>query len=375
MSLKEDLQKIVTGEVTDDATSLEVFSKDASIFEITPQIIIAPKDTSDIKALVKFVSSHPNLSITPRAAGTDMSGGPLSDSIVLDMSKYFNQVIEVGTDYATTQPGVYYRDFEKETLKKNLLLPCYTASREICTVGGMVANNSAGEKTLTYGQTERWVNELRVIFSDGNEYLVKPLSQSELDKKISQSDFEGNLYKKLYQLININQQLIQTAKPTTSKNASGYYLWNVWDGKTFDLTKLIVGSQGTLGIITEIKFKLIKPTTHSKLLVIFLKDLKNLGIIVNRVLENKPESFESYDDYTLKIATQYIPEIIKVMHPANILSLLLSFIPEILITLFSGFPKLVLISEFTGDSEEEVQQKCFTTQKSLVLTKTKINLK
>lgn len=367
MDLKFQLQSIIKGEVSDDPESLETFSKDASIFEVKPRVIVTPKDVEDIKALVKFVNSHPDLSLTPRAAGTDMSGGPLSDSIVIDMTKYFNQVIEVGSNYAVTQPGVYYRDFEKATLKKKLLLPSYTASKDICTVGGMVANNSAGEKTLTYGQTERWVEELKVVLGDGHEYIIKPLNQVELEHKTRQNDFEGKLYKNLYQLLTTNYQLLQTAKPQTSKNASGYYLWNVWNKETkvFDLTKLIVGSQGTLGIITEIKFKLIKPTTHSKLLVIFLHDLKNLGKIVNKVLESKPESFESYDDYTLKVAARYIPEIIKVIHPSNLLSLFLSFIPELFITLTSGFPKLVLIAEFTGDSEKEVEQKCLNTQESL----------
>lgn len=367
MDLKAALQRLIKGEVIDDPQKLDLYSKDASIFEVQPQVVVAPKDKEDLKSLVKFCDSHSGVSLTPRSGGTDMGGGPLSDSIVLDMTRYFNRIFEVGSDFAATQPGVYYRDFEKASLKKGLLLPCYTASKEICTVGGMVANNSAGEKTLTYGQTERWVSELKVVLSDGNEYIFKPLTKSELERNMKRKDFEGEIYQSVYELITQNSELLTRAKPQVSKNSSGYYLWNVWDQKTqtFDLTKLIVGSQGTLGIITEIKFKLMHPSTHSKLLVIFLPDLKNLAKIVRQVLIHKPESFESYDDYTLKIATRYIPELLRIMKPANIFSLALHFIPELIMALTSGFPKLVLITEFSGHTEEEVEKKCLDAQNSL----------
>jgi FAD/FMN-containing dehydrogenase len=367
MSLKDDLQKVVKGEIIDDPEGLAVYSKDASIFEITPKLVIAPLDSEDIQNLVKYVSDHPDLklSLTPRSAGTDMGGGPLSESIVLDMTKHFNKVIEVGDDFAITQPGVYYRDFEVETLKKDLLLPCYTASRQLNTVGGMVANNSAGEKTLLYGQTERYVKKLKVIFSDGNEYEVVPLTKEQLDKKMAQKDFEGGVYKSIFDLITQNQELITSAKPQVSKNTAGYYLWNVWDGKTFDLNKLLVGSQGTLGIVTEITFQLVHPKKHSRMLIVYMKNLDNLAEIVGKILDFKPESFESYDDQTLKVAMKFLPEVLKVMSPTNMLGLAFQFIPEAWMALVSGFPKLVLLAEFTGDTDEEVDKKAADAQAQL----------
>ncbi len=376
MELKSYLQSILEGEILDDSQTLETFSKDASIFQIKPQLVIAPKSSQDIQKLIKLVLKNPelNLSITPRSAGTDMSGGPLSDSLVLDMTKYFNQVLGFTNNQVTTQPGVYYRDFEKETLAKNLILPCYTASRELNTVGGMAANNSAGEKTLSKGQTEKYVKSLKVVLSDGNEYEIKPLNKAALDKKIAQKNFEGNFYKQIFQLIQDNQELIKKSTPNVSKNSAGYLLWKVWDEETFDLTKLFVGSQGTLGVITEITFELVPPTTHSKLLVVFMKDLNNLAQIINKVLEKKPESFESYDDQTLKVASKYLPEVFKAMKVGNIFSLALGFIPEALMAITSGFPKLVLIAEFTGNSEDEVLKKAEEAQKSLEEFKLKTRL-
>src|SRR3989344_5848563 len=137
MALKDQIQSIIKGEKLDDQQTLNTYSKDESIFIIKPQLVLFPKDSEDIKALVKYINENPeqNLSLTPRAAATCMSGGPLNDSIILDMTKYFNSVLEVGDNFDRTQPGVFYRDFEKKTLEKGLILPCYTSSREICTVG------------------------------------------------------------------------------------------------------------------------------------------------------------------------------------------------------------------------------------------------
>ena len=360
MNLKEELQAILHGEVIDDPQHLDSLSRDASLFELLPRIAVAPKDTADLCRLVEFVAAHPGekLTLTPRSAGTDMSGGPLTTSIVVEMTPHFNQVLEVGDGFSVTQPGVYYRDFEKATLKKNLLLPCYTASRELNTVGGMVANNSAGEKTLKYGKMEDFIEELEVVFADGKAYTVKPLNKKQLDAKMAQGDYEGNIYKGVYELIEANYDLIKGAKPNVTKNSAGYYLWNVWDRETgiFDLNKLLVGSQGTLGIVTKSKIRLIHPPKHSRMVVIFLNDLTRLGTLVNDVLAFKPESFESYDDHTLKLAIRFMPEMAKRMNGKNLIAMGISFLPEALTVIrMGGLPKLVLMAEFTGDKAKEVE--------------------
>src|SRR3989344_2588118 len=115
MDRKVELAKIFKGDILDDNATLKKYSRDASLFEIRPSLVVFPKDTEDIKNLVKF-SSENKISLTPRSGGTDMTGGPLTESVVVDVAKYLNRLHEVGDGYAVADSGVYYRDFEKATL-------------------------------------------------------------------------------------------------------------------------------------------------------------------------------------------------------------------------------------------------------------------
>ena len=369
MNLKEELKTILKGEVEDSPDILQEYSRDASLFELKPLLVVFPKDTEDVKHLVRFVKEHAeeNLSLTVRSGGTDMTGGPLTKSIVVDMARYFNRILEIGKNTARVQPGVWYRDFEKKAAQQNLLLPCYPASKSICTLGGMVGNNAGGEKTLRYGKTEDYVMELKMVLADGEEYTIRPLSFEELQEKIALEGFEGEFYQKIFKLVQEHKSLLLQAKPKVSKNSAGYYLWNVWDGTTFDLTKLFVGSQGTLGIVTEIMFKLIMPKKHSTLLVLFLYNFAPLAKLTQKLLKHNPESLESYDDHTLQFAITHIPDFVKLLK-GNIITLALQFIPEFFMFLKGGLklPKLVVLAEFTGDSEEEVYKKAAAAKKDLM---------
>ncbi len=364
---KEALQSLLAGEVSDNEKLLADYSHDASLFEIKPQLVVSPKHTADIKKLVRYVTDHPQekLSLTARAAGTDMSGGPLNNSIIVDFKPHFRTVGQIARHSAAVQPGVYYRDFEKATLKHNLILPCYPASRELCTVGGMVANNSAGEKTLSYGQTIDYVKRLQVVLADGNEYTLEPLSGKQLQAKLNQTDFEGDIYRRVYALVTKHYDSLQKARPNVSKNATGYSLWDAWDGETLDLTKLFVGSQGTLGLITEIEFELVQPEPHSRLLVLFLKDMSRLAEIIETTLSYRPESFESYDHHTLGLALRFLPEIAGRMGKNNLFSLAWQFVPELGLLMRAGIPKLILLAEFTGKTHAEATEKMLAAQKAL----------
>ncbi len=378
MNLKKEIAGKIEGECFDDAKTLDAYSRDASFLEVKPRLVVFPKNRADLQALVRFVNENrvndPTLSITMRAAGSCMSGGSLNESIIADVSKHFGGILGFedmhttggggGTNGLTggsvrVLPGTFYRDLEPKTLEKDLILPCFTASKNLCALGGMIANNSAGEKTLRYGRMEDFVQELRVIFSDGNEYLVKPLTRRELDTKMLQGDFEGNLYKNLFELIVQNQEKILTAKPHVSKNSAGYYLWNVWDEHAgiFDLTKLIVGSQGTLGIVTEAKIRLVPVEKYSKLFLVFMRDLKNLGNLVEEILPLKPETVESYDDSTMKLAIRFLPEMLKTMKTSSFFKSMFSFIPEVLMMLTGGIPKLIVLVEFSGNDEKQIVDK------------------
>jgi FAD/FMN-containing dehydrogenase len=358
------------GEVKDDPEILTAYSHDASIFELVPEAVVFPKDPEDVKKLVRFArekkAAGESVSLTARSGGTDMTGGPLSRSVVLDFSKHINAFRGFEGNTATAEPGMFYRDFERETLARGLLMPSYPASREICTIGGMVANNSGGEKTLAFGKTEDYVAKLKVVLADGEEHEIKALTPAELQAQLQEPGFLGDIYRKLIQLIEENEELIRSARPAVSKNSAGYYLWNVWDKKKglFDLTKLLVGSQGTLGLVTEATFRLIRPKSHSLMAVIFLKDLERLGELVNDVLKFNPESFESYDDKTLKLALRFFPQILA-RAKTNPLKLAWNFLPDLWMLLRHGFPKLVLLVELTGEDEKEIYGRLENLEKVL----------
>ena len=377
--LINELKKLIKGDVLTDEKTLFEYSHDASLFEVKPQVVVFPKDTEDLKALVKFVAenkkNNPTLSLTGRSAGTDMSGGSINDSILVAFQKYFNHVT-VNKDIATTEPGVYYRDFEKETLKNNLIFPSYPASREICAMGGIVNNNSGGEKSLEYGTTQEYVKRVKVVLSDGNVYELKPLNQKELDQKIKQNDFEGEIYSKMYKLINENYDEIHKAKPQVSKNSAGYYLWNVWDKekRIFDLSKLWVGSQGTLGLLVEADLRLVPIRKHHEMMILFLHDIKHLGEIINAVLPFKPESFESYDDNTLKLALRFFPQFAKLLGTKGIIKTAFAFIPEFFTVLFGGMPKLILQIDFAGDDLSLLDQKIAELKEKLKPLRPKIHV-
>lgn len=356
------IQRHLRGDISDAKDERTKFSRDTSLFTKMPKLVVYPKDADDVSELVKAAQDARTkgftVSVTARSAGTDMSGGPLTDSIVAVFTKYMNKVIEVGKEgdhgYAITEPGVFYRDFEKETLAKGYILPSYPASRSICAMGGIINNNSGGERTLEYGKTAKYVEELDVVLSDGTQTTFKALSARELALKQQLPGLEGSIYKRMSELVSVNQKIIEKARPQVSKNSAGYALWDIHDPKTgtFNLAKLITGAQGTLAFVTRGRLSLVKPQAHRAMLIVFLSDLKVLPDIVKKVLPFNPESFESYDDHTLKLAVQFMPQMLGQMGFFRAARLGTSFLPEVGMVLRGGVPKLVLMAEFSEDTAE-----------------------
>lgn len=359
----ESLKKDIKGSIRTDNTTRLKYSHDTSLFEIVPDAVIFPRDAHDVQRIVSFVNAEkkhkPQLSITARSGGTDMSGGAINDSLIVDFSRHIKHIGKVEGNTIQVQPGAFYRDFEKVTLASGKLMPSYPASREICAVGGMVTNNSGGEKSLIYGKTENYVRSLQVILADGKSYHIKPLTKKELDRKMAQKNFEGRLYTQVFDLVDTHYDAIKAAKPRVSKNSTGYKIWDVWDRESgiFDMTQLFVGSQGTLGLITDIEFGLVDAKPESGLVVGYVESLDHLAEIVNIVVKHNPTSFETFDDYTFRFAMKFFVSFHKTLGWFGLLKLALSFIPDGLILVRKGIPKLLVMVEFEGENEKEIRRK------------------
>ena len=356
MNLLDKLELETTCEVTDDDALREKYKRDASVFEMKPSLIAIPKNADDIKSLVKFAAKEkkndPSISLSVRAGGTCMSGGSLTESILIQTDK-LNKIIEVGDDYAIVEPGVYYRDFAKEIDKKDLKYPPFPSSWKLCTVAGIVSNNAGGEMTLQYGKTEEFVEKLKVILEDAEEYEIKKLTKEELDEKMRKNNFEGKFYKELFSLFEKNKEEIENSKPIVSKNSTGYNIWRIWNGTTFDLPKLFTGSQGTLGIITEITLRLVKKQKHKALVVVFLNDFEKVPLLVRIISQYNPMSFESFDHYTTRLALKYFYEFgksIKTSFPQT----LKLFLPDLIPAIKNKIPKLTLMVQFETDTQQEI---------------------
>ena len=377
LNLKDALTKVVKGEVTADEGARREAARDTSLFERMPELVVYPQDAADVSAAVGAIArareAGADVALAARAAGTDMTGGPLTTGVVLSFTKHMNRIIQVAdgseqmVGYAITEPGVFYRDFERATLEKGLILPSYPASRGICAMGGIVANNSGGERTLEYGQTEKYVEELDVVLSDGSQATFKALSPAELAEKKEAPSLEADIYRKMDALLTDNATLIEQHRPKVSKNSAGYALWSIRDPRTqrFNLCKLICGSQGTLALWTKAKLNLVRPKEHRAMLVCFLYDLATLPEIVKRVLACGPESFESYDDHTFKLAVRFIPLMLMQMGFEKALRLGIDFVGEAAMVATGGVPKMILMAEFAEDTIEAADAKALAAKEAL----------
>lgn len=356
------LKKQIKGEVSVDVATRHHVSHDASIYQLIPDFVATPQDTEDIEKLVGFVSKHkptyPKLSITPRSAGTDMSGGAIGNSILLEMTPHFNQVHSLKKNILHTQPGVFIRDIDPVLHAQQLQIGSTPASRALCTIGGIVANNSGGEQSLRYGNADRSVRELEVVLADGKAYTIKPLTKKQLDRKITEKTYESELYRRVFELIENNYDLVKNARPRVNKNSMGYNLWSVWDRDTgiFDMTQLFTGSQGTLGIITDIKIETVPKAPHSGLLLAYLPSLRHLGEVITTVMEHNPATFEGFDDITFNLGIRYFKTFRKQLGTREYLRQQAHLIKSV--AKFKGhLPNLLLMIEFDGETQAEVIEK------------------
>lgn len=403
MNFFQELQNVITGDVVIDQN--EKYARDWSLFSIMPSAVIFPRNSQDIQMIVHKVSEekkhNPSLSITARAAGTDMTGGPLNDSLILDTTKYMSGVLEIHRHTPYTQqsffghhydvtgnvrvlPGTYYRDFEKITQAQGLLLPCYPASKDLCAVGGMVANNGAGERTLKYGQNKDFVKKLRVVLADGNEYDIGTYTWSELQQLRAQNTWLAKAIDDTYTLIKSNWSTIERMRPKTSKNASGYYVWDILDAESpelfeqgqgvFDATKLFVGAQGTTGIITEITYGLVDVQPVHDLVVVYVYDMKRVPELVQTCMRHDIEMLEMYDDHTFKIGLRFLTDFLKKKGIWGGLWYTLRFLPEVIMAMRYGIPELIVLASIAGTDEATVTHASQSLADELGLSKYRCRL-
>ncbi|HEY1041533.1 MAG TPA: FAD-binding oxidoreductase [Candidatus Paceibacterota bacterium] len=346
----------------DDATRA-TYSHDASICEIEPVCVVFPKTKHELAQLITLVNHYkkqfPTLSLTMRSRGTDMSGGSLNDSIIVDCSKYLTRIDPVKDFSITVEPGAFYKDMEIETLKSHMIMPSFTASKNLCGVGGMFANNCAGEQTLKYGKATNHILATKFIGADGIERVVSKISRGELGKLMMEDSWWGNVNRDLYDLIIHHREVIERNTPHVSKNSAGYNLWDVFnlEAGTWDVNKLLCGSQGTLGITSEITWKLSHVEDKSEMLVVFLESLDELPKAVEVIARYQPNSLESYDDTSFSLAMKYWKDFIESMGLWRAIKLTLRFIPEVVRTLRTGIPKLVLVVEMRGKDQNILREK------------------
>lgn len=292
------------GDVAKDAKTLATYSRDISVFTKTPEEVYFPRNVDDIVHLVtRTIALHTkdsNKSLTVRAGGTCMSGGPLSTSAVIDLTRHMKGItINTEAKTATVEMGAYFRDVEDAAAKHGLMFAPYPSSRRICGIGGMVGNNASGEKSIRYGATSDNILSMEVVLADGTVEVVGPKPVSEAKSAREQA---------ILKLAQAKSDLLKTATGEVRKAASGYRLEKVLAENAFNEIPLFCGAQGTLGIVTKAVLRLVPIPEHLSLIVISAENLEDIPVIVDEIFKWNPEAIETFDSNTFTMARAHLSE-------------------------------------------------------------------
>jgi FAD/FMN-containing dehydrogenase len=332
------LQEHLQGEVMTSPDARRYFSTDASILQLAPALVAYPRNENDVRKTARFTWQLAErgrvIPLTARGAGTDLAGAALGSGIMLVFPAHMNRILELDTkaNTVTVEPGISFGKLQQALHTHGRFIPAYPASIEYSTVGGAVANNASGEKSGKYGDMRSFVQGLRVVLANGEVIETRRLSKREVNKKLGLATFEGEIYRSIDTLLEEQRETVDGLYRNVSTNNAGYALWDVRrkDGSV-DLTQLFTGSQGTLGVITEIIISTEVYNPQTTLMLTAFETVEGLGqaMLELRSLSELPSALEVVDGNMLKKVYEQNPNLIKdVLQPP--------------------YPAVVLLAEFDG---------------------------
>lgn len=348
----ENLKTTFEGELFYDNSTVhealkKVYSTDASVYQEKPLAVAIPKTKEDIKRLIRFANEH-RVSLIPRAAGTSLAGQVVGNGIVVDISKYFTQILEINQEeqWVRVQPGVIRDDLNSALKPYGLMFGPETSTASRAMIGGMIGNNSCGLHSIVWGDTRGNLLEAKILLSNGDETEFKALNKQQVAEKAEQNSLEGVIYKGIQELVNKpeNIEAIKKGYPkkTLTRRNTGYALDFLIpeEGKeTFNLCELLAGSEGTLAFVTEAKLKLLPlPPKEEALVCVHFNSLAESLLANIIILKHKPMASELVDKYIMDFTKG---------HPVYQHN---RFFIE-------GEPEALLMVEFFADTEQQLDVK------------------
>lgn len=292
----DDLLEIINGDVYLDKLRRYMLSTDGSIFKVEPACVVCPKSEQDVVNTVDFASKY-GLSIHSRGAGSGLCGSGIGKGIILDFSKYMNKLVSLDLENKEfeCEPGYRFGELNIALQGKGLFFPPDPSSGEYASFGGMYATNASGAHSVKYGNVSDYIIDANIVLSDKSTISLAGIMDCDYD------DLPENL-KKLYDLYIKNEENIENAYPHIKYNVSGYNLRELVKNNHLDLRKMFGGSEGTLGIVTKLKFRLLDKPAHDTLVVAFFDDIVSSAKAVQHIMPLNPSGIEIMDKSLLKLA-------------------------------------------------------------------------
>jgi FAD/FMN-containing dehydrogenase/Fe-S oxidoreductase len=300
-ALRRDLESHLEGEVRFDRISRSLYSTDASVYQIEPLGVVVPRSREDVVRTVQIAARHA-CSITARGGGTSQAGQAVGAGLQLDTSKYFNKVVDVSLSDRTAwvEPGVVLDDLNAKLRPHGLRFAPDISTASRATIGGMIANNSSGARSILYGKTIDHVLELDVVLSDGTMARFRPLDRAALDAAVAGDTLEARAYRAVRQIAQDCAGEIDRRFPKVLRRVGGYNLDEFVDGsKPFNLAKVIVGSEGTLGLVVAAKLNLVPLPRAKAVLTIEFDELLDALAATPAIVRHGPSAVEVMDGFIL----------------------------------------------------------------------------
>ncbi len=346
-----ELSKRTGGDIRSDNFSRVLYSTDASIYQMTPFAVVLPKHAEELHAAIELAAKH-QVPILPRAAGSSLAGQTVNEAVVIDFTRYLDQVLEVNAEekWARVQPGVVLDRLNMQLQPQGLQFGPDPASSNRAAMGGIVANNATGSHSIMYGMTADHVLEVKALLSDGSTVDFGPVEENTITSKVQLDSLEGKIYRDIHRLISdeSNRETIRNTTPKHWRRCGGYNLDRlVVEGinfrsepdPSFNLSKLLCGSEGTLATMQELKLGLVDVPKHTGLAVVHFNDIYEALSAVPTILETNPSAIELFDRVGITFCRD-VPQFARLLD-----------------TFVEGDPNCVLFTEFYGESESELPHK------------------